>query len=221
MNTKKNFVCIFAHPDDEAFGPSGTIAKLTKEYNVYILCATKGQAGQDAETNAAKKLAERRAEELRNSAKVLGVKKIYFLGFKDGTLSNNIYHKISEKIQHHLEILKPEKIMTVEPKGVSGHLDHIAISFITSFVFYKKDFIKELWQHGILKQRAEMRRDYFVYFPPGYEEREFDKVVDVEDVWTTKLAAINQHKSQAEDIKAVTKQLQSLPKKEYFFVIKK
>ena len=83
---KKVAVCIFAHPDDEAFGPAGTIHKLTREYDVYILCATKAEIGETSLENK-KPLHEVRADELRASAKVLGVKKVYFLGFIDGTLS--------------------------------------------------------------------------------------------------------------------------------------
>ncbi|MBP9816108.1 PIG-L family deacetylase [Candidatus Woesebacteria bacterium] len=37
-----NIVAIFAHPDDEAFGPGGTLAKLSNEHDVYIICVTSG-----------------------------------------------------------------------------------------------------------------------------------------------------------------------------------
>ena len=42
----KPLVCIFAHPDDEAFGPGGTIAKFAKKRPVYLICATKGESGK-------------------------------------------------------------------------------------------------------------------------------------------------------------------------------
>ena len=35
---------IFAHPDDEALGPSGTLATLAKENEVYLICVTSGEA---------------------------------------------------------------------------------------------------------------------------------------------------------------------------------
>lgn len=41
---KNKLVCVFAHPDDEAFGPGGTIAKFSKTHAVYILCITRGEA---------------------------------------------------------------------------------------------------------------------------------------------------------------------------------
>src|ERR1700738_4566437 len=103
---RKTIACIFAHPDDEAFGPSGTIAKLAKENDVYLLCATKGQAGKDS-GNSKRKLHERRAEEVKESAKILGVKSVVFLGFVDGQLSNNLYHQLAEKIIKHLKKLRP------------------------------------------------------------------------------------------------------------------
>ena len=35
----------FCSSDDEAFGPGGTIAKLSDSQDVYIICATRGEAG--------------------------------------------------------------------------------------------------------------------------------------------------------------------------------
>src|SRR3989344_3139536 len=108
---KKVLVAIFAHPDDEAFGPSGTLAKFSKTHDVYILCATGGEAGKNSLSKTEKKLSDIRKKELLASAKILGVKKIYFLGFEDGALSNNLYHKLAVKIKNKLVELKPEIVI--------------------------------------------------------------------------------------------------------------
>ena len=44
---RPSVVAIFAHPDDEAFGPAGTLKKLSETNDVYILCATKGHEGNN------------------------------------------------------------------------------------------------------------------------------------------------------------------------------
>lgn len=218
---QKAIVCIFAHPDDEAFGPSGTIHKLTKTNDVFLLCATKGEVGKNSRKSV-KTLGEIRADELRRSAKILGVKKVYFLGFVDGTLSNSLYHKLASKIERHLKRLKPEIVMTAEPRGVSGHIDHITVSMATSFVFTKLKFIKEIYYHCITEEvRARFGNDYFIYFPPGYKRSEIDKIVKVSDVYDIKLAAMQAHKSQAHDITRILKARKGLPKEEYFLIRKK
>jgi len=225
----KNLVCVFAHPDDEAFGPGGTIAKYSQKYNVYILCATKGEAGLQNQkskiknqnySSKVKGLGEIRAEELRKSAKILGVKKVFFLGFKDGTLSNNIYHKLAAKIKHHLLILRPSIVLTYEPLGVSGHIDHITVSMVTMFVVKKLKFIRQLWQVCLPDYRAKQRQDYYICFSPGYKKSEIDKVVNIEDVWDRKVEAMRQHKSQYNDFEKIMKWIKKFPKKEYFLVRK-
>ena len=217
----KTIVCITAHPDDEAFGPSGTIAQLSGDNDVYVVCATKGQSGQDS-SKAEGKLINRRVKELKESAKILGVKKVFFLGFRDGTLSNNLYHKLASKIQEYLEELKPEIIITFAPTGVSGHVDHVVISLVSSYVFYKLPFIKEMWQRVITPERSEdLSRDYFVYVPPGTERKNIDKIVDVSGVWDLKVAAMKQHESQRHDYERILESAKKFPKEEYFIVIKK
>lgn len=207
----KNVVCVFAHPDDEAFGPAGTIAKFSKTHNVYILCATKGEAGGSGKV---------RSDELRRSAKVLGVKKVYFLGFKDGELSNNLYHKLAAKIKVHLLKLKPKIVLTYEPLGVSGHIDHITVSMVTMFVVKKLKFVKELWQVCMPENRVKERQNYYICFGPGYKKSEIDKIIDISDVWETKLEAMKQHKSQYKDFQRFIKWISSFSKEEYFLVKK-
>lgn len=215
-------VGIFAHPDDESFGPSGTIAKLAQKNDVYIICATSGEEGENHLTRKSKKtIAEIRRDELKKSAKVLGVKKVYFLGFKDGTLCNNLYHELAEKITHKLKTLKPEILITFEPHGVSGHIDHITVSMVTSYVFEQLPFVKKVMYHAIHKSRAAERKGYFIYFPEGYDESEIDETVDVSDVWDTKVEAMKQHKSQLKDMQNILAQAGNFPKKEYFLVKEK
>lgn len=218
----KNIVCVFAHPDDEAFGPGGTIAKLSKKFNIYILCATRGEVGKEGRTlkTQSSVLGKTRERELLSSAKILGVKKVFFLGFTDGTLNNNLYHKLAEKVQQKLKKLKPEILITYEPQGVSGHIDHITVSMVTMFVAQKLKFVKEVWMLCKPMSQAKKRPQYFVYFPPGYKKSEIDKTIDVSGVWETKLSAMKEHKSQFKDFKRILKWTKNFPKEEYFLVKK-
>ena len=217
----KPVVGIFAHPDDEVFGPGGTLALFAKEgRDVYIISVTNGDAGQNS-SNDNRDLGEIRREELQASAKALGVKNVFFLGYKDGTLSNNLYHEIADKIQTILKQIDPEIIITMEHRGVSGHLDHIAVSMISSYVYEHNHSISEIWYYALTKEARSLQSPYFIYFPPGYKSSEINKTISIEDVWDQKVEAMHQHKSQAHDIKKVLGQFMKRPKEEYFFVAKR
>lgn len=214
----KPVLCVFAHPDDEAFGPSGTIAKLASERDVYIICATDGDAAFGPRDGS---LAKLRREELLTSSKILGVKEVIFFDFSDGDLSNNLYHDLADKVREKVEDLKPEIIITFDQKGVSGHIDHIVVSMVSTFIFQKEPSISELWYFVNPKELSDMVNDYFVYFPPGIEESEADKVIDISEFFDKKIEAIKAHKSQHKDGDWVLKMLKIVPKKEYFLIASK
>ena len=47
MPNKIVLLAVFAHPDDESFGPGGTLARYAAEgVQVYYLCATRGDVGE-------------------------------------------------------------------------------------------------------------------------------------------------------------------------------
>lgn len=214
-------VAIFAHPDDESFGPGGTLAKLAKNNDIYTICVTGGGAGQNARKRTTRKLSEIRKDEYRNASKILGIKKGYCLKYEDGTLSNSLYHEIAHKIDHIVKKLNPEILMTFEPKGVSGHIDHIAVSMITTYVFRNNPQIEKLMYYCILNTRREKYLDdYFIYFPEGYKINEIDLEVDTAKTFSTKIEAIKAHKSQKEDADRIIKSLLSMPSKEYFLISK-
>lgn len=216
--SRETIVAVFAHPDDEAFGPAGTIAKLARENDVYLICATRGEAGK----GDAKKLGKTRSGELLVSAKILGVKKVFVLGFADGTLSNSLYHDLVKKIGKTLEELKADVILTYEPRGISGHIDHIVVSMVCSYIFERTKFIKKILYYCLdQKSRDKFSYDYFIYFPPGYKKSEMDMEVDVSDVWDLKMVAMMAHKSQKHDADRIIQRRKGMPKKEYFLVSSK
>lgn len=215
----KTIVGVFAHPDDESFGPGGTLAKLAKKNDVYVICVTGGDAGQNERKHTSRLLSDIRHDELKEASQILGIKKRFCLKYKDGTLSNNKYHEIASKIEKILKKLKPEIIITFEPKGVSGHIDHIAVSMITTFVFKNNPWIKKLMYYCIKDTRREKYLDdYFIYFPEGYKRSEIDEEVDTTKTLETKIRAIRAHKSQKKDADRIIKSLLKLPPREYFLV---
>lgn len=216
----KTIVGVFAHPDDETFGPGGTLATFAqKRDQVYIICATNGET---ATGKLDKKLGQERREELKKSAKILGIKKVFFLNFQDGTLSNNLYQPVAKKIKKILLDLKPDILITFEPHGVSGHIDHIFMSMVTQFLFPDIKSAKKLMMSCLpFKRTLNMHGKYFVYFPYGYTDEEIDEVVDISGIWDKKIEAMHQHVSQLADVKRILAQSKNFPKKEYFLVEEK
>ena len=210
----KNIVCVFAHPDDEAFGPSGIIANWAINNNVNIICVTDGSNPNSGIAN----LARIRELELKKSASILGVKNVYFLGYVDGELRNNIYHKVSADIEKILLELEAEILLTFEPKGVSGHIDHVFVTLVTSYLFKKLEFVKKLYYWCLPKLFSDNMNNYFIFCPVGYEKANVDHVENVTSVWKKKIKAIESHESQNEDGQFVKKMLSELPKEELFLV---
>jgi N-acetylglucosamine malate deacetylase 2 len=219
----KPVVAVFAHPDDEVFGPGGTMALLAQERDVSIICITNGDAGMNSSVgeNAHKPLSEIRPDELRASAAEIGVKEVFFLGYVDGQLSNSIYHEVAEKVQAKIDEIQPEILITYEPRGVSGHIDHVFASMVTSFVFEHSPYVSELWYYCMNEYARSFQKPYFIYFPPGYKDEEISKVVNIEPVWEQKVAAMKHHESQKHDIDNILGAFRHRKKEEYFLIMKR
>lgn len=226
---KKKLLAVFAHPDDEAFGPGGTIAKYASEgTEVHILCATRGESGkwhEDSRKSHTHKMDVKvhhiREKELLQSTRALGVSKVEFMDFTDGELCNNLYHKIAEKIIKKINEFKPQIIITLDRLGISGHIDHITISMVTTYSFLKTKDPKKLYYEVMTKkQRSQEERldDYFIYFPEGYDESKTTTKIDYSKYWDKKYKAMLQHQSQLDDVKAILKSLRKSPKVDYFIL---
>lgn len=203
MTTKKRprLMFVFAHPDDDVFGPAGSLIKMARDYDIYFVCATRGEQGQNVLKGKHPSIEHIRESEARASSRVIGAKDIHFLGFKDGALSNNLYHQISDEIERLILKYQPEVLMTWEPQGVTGHVDHIVMSLVCHYIFYRSSCIKRLMLYCLSEyQTVQFLENYFIYRPPGYKRRDIDLVYDISDVWDKKIEAIECHKSQIGDM---------------------
>lgn len=218
---KKNAVCIFAHPDDESFGPSGTIHLLTKTHNVFIICATNGDAGENHHPTETGDLATIRKREISASSKILGVEDVFFLNYPDGELNNNKYHEIAADVQKILDDKRPDVILTFEHRGISGHVDHIIMSMISSYLYMKLSYVKKImfWCFGP-GQRNKIDDDYFIFFPPEYTSDQINYSNKITpEVEQVKIKAMRKHLSQAKDLERIIKY--KLRDAEHFYVWEK
>src|SRR3989338_215960 len=130
-------IFIFAHPDDETFSSGGTIAKLAqKGVTIKLITATKGEEGQLGNPPIATKdnIAEIREKELKNAAKILGISKIYFLGFKDGSLPMISIKKLSRKVLEILTVEKPDIVVTFGKEGASLQMRYMQFQYFLVFL---------------------------------------------------------------------------------------
>ena len=98
---------VSAHPDDPEFSAGGSIAKLAKDgAEVTYVIVTDGSQGGEDPNQKDSDLAAIRQKEQRAAARVLGVKKVEFLGYKDGHLTHDL--KLRRDIVRMIRKYKPD-----------------------------------------------------------------------------------------------------------------
>ncbi len=224
---------VFAHPDDETFYCSGTIIRLVRlGAKAQLIMATKGEAGSLGNPPLATKqaLGKIRERELKKAAKIAGISKIYFLGFKDGTLQKVPLNKLSSKILSIITKEKPDLVFTFEKNGITLHPDHIAISKATTESF--KRYMKTTKRHVRLYHACLPQSHWAKYLAAGYKYDFFGKMtgtpdheittfVNITDVYARKVKAVNCHETQKEDCRNHLKNQNLIlgPKYEHFKLI--
>lgn len=149
---KRTLLGVFAHPDDESFGPGGTLARYAHEgADVHVIIATDGIAGSvDHEGRLAdhSSLAQVRSAELALAATRLGVKSIWSLPYRDSGMRGSPDNQhpqalIRQPAQHvthevlsYMLRLQPQVVMTHDPFGGYGHPDHVRVCEATTAAFY-------------------------------------------------------------------------------------
>ena len=82
-------VFVHAHPDDEASGTSGSMARAAAEgHRVVLVVCTNGDHGEvPVDLAAGETLVDRRRRETETSAALLGVARVVWLGYRDSGMT--------------------------------------------------------------------------------------------------------------------------------------
>jgi len=175
----KTLLAVLAHPDDESFGLGGTLALYaSRGYDVYYVCATRGEAGtvDDVHLNGFKDTAEMRTCELMRAAEELGLKEIFFLGYRDSGMPgmeanqhpdaqiNAPIEEVAGRVVKYIRTLKPDVVLTFDPIGGYKHPDHIHIHKATVFAFANSDNDSFYPEAG---ETFKPKALYFQVFPKG------------------------------------------------------
>ncbi len=157
-NQRPTLLALFAHPDDESFGPGGTLARYAAEGKaVHVIIATDGiagslEAGSDLHAQMQVQnhtsLAQVRSRELSNAAVALGITSIWSLPYRDSGMRGSpenqhpealIRQPLEQTVQAVLEYvqrLQPDVILTHDPFGGYGHPDHVRCCEAATAAFY-------------------------------------------------------------------------------------
>lgn len=210
--SRKVIFGIFAHPDDEAFGPAGTMLREVRGgAELHLITLTAGEAG--ANPDGHEDLAQVRLDEWRDSGRRIGATSMHHLGFADGKLGNNEMIEASEKIERVVrEVLdRPGsvevEIISMDTNGISGHIDHIVASRAAHYVFYglKREGLplSRLRLVCIPRQQTGDQPDLgFVFMEPGRLEPEIDEVVDNRETVDEVYEIMRTHHTQRSDCEA-------------------
>lgn len=127
----KRLLCVFAHPDDECYGPGGTIAQCALDGGeVFITTFTAGEAGTIgvSKSLARDELARRRRGELAAACDALGVAGHRILGAPDRRVNEVDPAWAVREIVADIRRVRPQVVLTFHRLGVSGHPDHLAVT---------------------------------------------------------------------------------------------
>ncbi|WP_282141204.1 bacillithiol biosynthesis deacetylase BshB2 [Cytobacillus oceanisediminis] len=190
MEKERHVLVIFPHPDDEAFGVSGTISlHIDNGTPVTYACLTLGEMGRNMGNPpfaTRETLPKIRKEELEEAARVLGIQDLRMLGYRDKTVEFEDEEKLANRLGVIIGETNPSLIITFYP-GYAVHPDHDA----TGAAVIRA--VKEL-------PADKLPKVHCVAFSNNCEEEigQADIVNDVSAVADRKVAAIKAHASQTQ-----------------------
>ncbi|MEO6794111.1 MAG: PIG-L family deacetylase [Mycobacterium sp.] len=130
-------VAFHAHPDDEAVLTGGTLARAAADgHRVVVVVATDGRVNNDDDVV--------RLDELRSSAKALGVHRVECLGYADSGFGTEFYPDPPGRVrfaradteaaaQRLAAILRDESadlLLSYQANGGYGHRDHVQVHHV-------------------------------------------------------------------------------------------
>ncbi|MCM3567128.1 bacillithiol biosynthesis deacetylase BshB2 [Neobacillus mesonae] len=192
MEKERQVLVVFPHPDDEAFGVSGTLASHVQNGTpVTYACLTLGEMGRNMGNppfTDREDLPKIRKRELIESARAIGIQDLRMMGFRDKTIEFEDEDKMTNLMTSLIQELNPSLIITFYP-GYAVHPDHDATGAAVV--------------RAVEKMPAAARPTlHCVAFSNDCIEKlgEADIIHDITPVNDRKLASIRAHRSQTEQM---------------------
>ena len=190
----KKILCIQPHPDDCEIAIGGILAKLSLEKKEIIyLTLTDGCFGTNDPSIKPEQLAKIRKEEQEKAAKIIGVKKLIWLNYKDTELpySPDVRNKIISIIREE----KPDIVLAPDawlPYEVHPDHRYTGLLAIEAVFFSSLPNINRIdLEKGLETHEVPLIGLYYTS-KPNY-------IVDISDTFNIKLNALKEHKSQFQD----------------------
>lgn len=204
---KKVLFGIFAHPDDEGFGPSATLMKeVDAGTEVHLIALTCGDAGTNPDN--VPDLGAVREQEWRKAGELIGATGMYHLGYSDSHLCNGELVEISEKVEalvrEHAADADEVEFMTFELGGISGHIDHIVAARATCQVFYRlkaesKVPVTRIRMFCVPETTLPAPNTDWIFMDRGVSTDQIDETIDVSAYLDRHIEVIRAHHSQRGD----------------------
>ncbi|MBS4177983.1 bacillithiol biosynthesis deacetylase BshB2 [Lederbergia citrea] len=188
MEKERQVLVVFPHPDDEAFGVSGTISSYIQNGTpVTYACLTLGEMGRNLGNPpfaTRESLPKIRKAELEAAAKAMGLTDLRMMGYRDKTLEFENDEELANMVFELIEELNPSLVISFYP-GYSVHPDHEATG---------RAVVRAVRRLPI-ESRPKL---HCVAFSNNHEAEigKPDIVHDVSAAWKNKLEALKAHISQ-------------------------
>ena len=206
---KKLLFGIFAHPDDEAFGPSGTLLMETKRgTELHLVTLTYGEAGANPDGHT--DLGHVREHEWRQAGALIGATTMHGLNYHDGQLSNTTLIEIGHRLVDFISKVAAEQtedieieMMSMDLNGITGHIDHIVAARAACWAFcmlkQRDPRIKRIRLACMPRDWAPQYNTNWLYMEAGRAPEEVDEIIDARQYHDELIAIMRAHRSQRGD----------------------
>ncbi|MDW7981895.1 MAG: PIG-L deacetylase family protein [Thermomicrobium sp.] len=191
---------VMAHPDDAEFVCAGTVARWASEGSevVYVL-VTSGDKGSNDPTLTSEQLATIREAEQREAARILGVRHVEFLRYRDAEVVADL--GLRRAIVRAIRQFRPDAVVCQDPtqryigQVYIQHPDHIAVGEATLAAVFPSARDRLTFPE-LLEEGLEPHVVPFVYLTGSSAP---DVFVDITPFFERKVAALRAHRSQLGD----------------------
>ena len=190
-------VMIVAHHDDIEFGAAGSVAAWVQQgAEVVYVIVTDGSSGSNQPGVVRAELAETRKTEQIAAAAAVGVTKIYFMGYLDGTLESTI--ELRRELTRIIRTEKPDRVVCQDPTTVFvydsyiNHPDHRAAGEAAVYATFPSSETRPIFPE-LLEEGLEPHKVKELYLTLTINPTHF---VDVTSTMEQKINSLRAHVTQ-------------------------